>query len=275
MQTGVLSALQLTSMFPNLVRRELLPQDAELDRAGQERAAARLRHPGAARHDARRRARQHPARAAHRGRPGDARDQGQRRHVPGRLLRDQARPAVRPARQEPARAAELSRIRTCAPTTTAAGRWGWRCCVDVKEIKDKAILDVADDAGEGGGRRRARSPAAGSAGLAVAHYGSNNMIAFRYKLRNVPMKIADKSFTADGVEFPAGSFVIAPPADLAAVRAAVERARPDGGGALRGADRRDARRRRAARRDLLVVERHAGDRLVPLHVRQVRHSRST
>ena len=29
-----------------------------------------------------------------------------------------------------------------APTTTAAGRWGWRCCVDVKEIKDKAILDV-------------------------------------------------------------------------------------------------------------------------------------
>ena len=26
------------------------------------------------------------------------------------------------------------------------------------------------------------------------------------------MKIAEKSFTADGVEFPAGSFVIAPPA---------------------------------------------------------------
>ena len=38
MQTGVLSGLQLTSMFPNLVRRELLPQDAELDRRRQERA---------------------------------------------------------------------------------------------------------------------------------------------------------------------------------------------------------------------------------------------
>ncbi len=35
------------------------------------------------------------------------------------------------------------------------------------------------------------------------------MIAFRYALRNVAMKVADKSFTAEGVEFPAGSFVIA------------------------------------------------------------------
>jgi hypothetical protein len=63
---------------------------------------------------------------------------------------------------------------------------------------------------------------AGSAGMAVAHYGSNNMIAFRYKLKTVPMKIADKSFTADGVEFPAGSFVIGAGADMAAVKAAVE-----------------------------------------------------
>ena len=35
------------------------------------------------------------------------------------------------------------------------------------------------------------------------------------------MKIADRSFTVEGVEFPAGSFVVTPPADLAAVRAAV------------------------------------------------------
>jgi hypothetical protein len=48
------------------------------------------------------------------------------------------------------------------------------------------------------------------------------MIAFRYKLKSVAMKIADKSFTADGVEFPAGSFVIAPGGDVAAVKAAVE-----------------------------------------------------
>jgi hypothetical protein len=93
--------------------------------------------------------------------------------------------------------------------------------VAVKEIRDKAILDVAltpvKDAAVKG-----KVTGAGTAGLAVAHYGSNNMIAFRYKLRNVPMKIVEKSFTAEGVEFPAGSFVIGPGADLSAVKAAVE-----------------------------------------------------
>ena len=71
---------------------------------------------------------------------------------------------------------------------------GYAFNVDVKEIADKAILDapttlVKSDALKG------KVTGAGSAGLAVAHYGSNNMIAFRYKLRNVPMKIAEKSFT--------------------------------------------------------------------------------
>jgi hypothetical protein len=93
--------------------------------------------------------------------------------------------------------------------------------VEVKEIKDKAILEVAvtpvKEAAVKG-----RVAGSGTAGMAVAHYGSNNMIAFRYKLKNVPMKIAEKSFTADGVEFPAGSFVIAPGGDMNAVKAAVE-----------------------------------------------------
>jgi hypothetical protein len=98
---------------------------------------------------------------------------------------------------------------------------GLAMLTEVKEIKDKAILDVKATL-----VKEAVAPAkmvgSGSAGVAVAHYGSNNMIAFRYKLRHVPMKIADKSFKADGLEFPAGSFVIASPADAAAVRSAVE-----------------------------------------------------
>ena len=60
------------------------------------------------------------------------------------------------------------------------------------------------------------------------------MIAFRYRLRNVPMKVAEKAFTADGVEFPAGSFIITgSAADLQAARAAVESARPHRGRARR------------------------------------------
>jgi 8-oxo-dGTP pyrophosphatase MutT (NUDIX family) len=93
--------------------------------------------------------------------------------------------------------------------------------VDVKEIQDKAILDVpvADvkDAAVKG-----KISGKGSGGLAVAHYGSNSMIAFRYKLRNVAMRITERSFAAAGVDFPAGSFIVAPGPDLTAARAAVE-----------------------------------------------------
>jgi Zinc carboxypeptidase len=97
---------------------------------------------------------------------------------------------------------------------------GLAMLVDVKEIKDKAILDVpVTPVSEA--TAKARIAGSGAAGLAIAHYGSNKMISLRYKLRTVPMKIAEKSFTVDGVELPAGSFVVSNPPDLAAVKAAV------------------------------------------------------
>jgi hypothetical protein len=97
---------------------------------------------------------------------------------------------------------------------------GLAMMVEVKEIADAAILKVAttpvrEVAVKG------KVSGAGTAGLAVAHVGSNNMIAFRYRLQSVTMKIAEKSFKAEGVEFPAGSFVIAGPVTPQA-RAAVE-----------------------------------------------------
>jgi hypothetical protein len=97
---------------------------------------------------------------------------------------------------------------------------GLSMLVDVKEIADPAILKVTTTP-VGTVVAKGKVVGAGTAGLAVAHYGSNNMIAFRFTLRNVPMKIAEKSFTAEGVEFPAGSFVIVAPAG-ADVRAAVD-----------------------------------------------------
>jgi hypothetical protein len=81
--------------------------------------------------------------------------------------------------------------------------------VDVKEIADPAILKVPATPVT---RVTLRGKITGSgANLAVAHYGSNNMISFRYRLRAIPMKIAEKSFTAEGMDFPAGSFVIPGP----------------------------------------------------------------
>ena len=99
---------------------------------------------------------------------------------------------------------------------------GFAFNVDVKEIRNKAILDARTTPVD---KATVKGTVAGtgSAGMAVAHLGSNNMIAFRYKLRNVPMKVAERSFTADGVTFPAGSFIITgSAADLQAAKAAVE-----------------------------------------------------
>jgi hypothetical protein len=99
---------------------------------------------------------------------------------------------------------------------------GWAFNVEVKEIRDRAVLDVAAPLVKLP-VLRGRVTGTGAAGLAVAHFGSNNMITFRYRVRNAPMKVAEASFTADGVEFPAGSFIVTgSAADLQAARSAVE-----------------------------------------------------
>ncbi|HVX38745.1 MAG TPA: M14 family zinc carboxypeptidase [Gemmatimonadaceae bacterium] len=111
-----------------------------------------------------------------------------------------------------------------ALTTYDDSGWsmGYAFNVDVKEIKDKSILNAAVTPVKTA-EVKGTVAGNGTAGLAVAHYGSNNMITFRYKLKNVPMKVAEKEFTADGVKFPAGSFIVTgSPAELQAAKAAVE-----------------------------------------------------
>jgi hypothetical protein len=93
--------------------------------------------------------------------------------------------------------------------------------VPVKEIKDKVVLDAAVTPVKEA-VARGKVTGAGGAGFAIAHYGSNNMIAFRYRFKDVPMKIAEKDFKADGADFPAGSFVIGSGADASRIRSAVE-----------------------------------------------------
>jgi 8-oxo-dGTP pyrophosphatase MutT (NUDIX family) len=98
--------------------------------------------------------------------------------------------------------------------------------VEVVEVADPAILAVpttpvatAVVVGRIAGAAVAGN---GAAGLAVAHHGSNNMITFRYRLRDVPMEVARETFTADGVEFPAGSFLVRDLTQADRVRAAAE-----------------------------------------------------
>ncbi len=98
---------------------------------------------------------------------------------------------------------------------------GYAMMVDVVEVADSSILKVATTPVTTA-VVKGKFAGSGGAGIAVAHHGSNNMITFRYRLRNVPMKVAEKSFTAEGTEFPAGSFLITDQAQAAAVRAAAE-----------------------------------------------------
>jgi hypothetical protein len=111
-----------------------------------------------------------------------------------------------------------------ALTTYDDSGWsmGYAFDVDVKEIKDKAILAAAVTPVKTA-EVHVKTVGAGTAGLAVAHYGSNNMITFRYHLKNLPMKIAEQTFTAEGVNFPAGSFIVTgSAADLQSARTQAE-----------------------------------------------------
>ncbi|MGD2069852.1 MAG: M14 family zinc carboxypeptidase [Gemmatimonadota bacterium] len=93
---------------------------------------------------------------------------------------------------------------------------------DVVAVDDSAILDVStspvDRVVLEGSVSGDRSPAM----YAVAHYGSTNMITLRYRLSDVPMQAVEASFEADGVEMPAGSFLIQAGAGGDRIRAAVE-----------------------------------------------------
>jgi hypothetical protein len=101
----------------------------------------------------------------------------------------------------------------------ASWTMGMMSHTDVKEIGDKAVLDVgvtpvASDVKPAG-------TVTGSGALfAVAHYGSNNMITLRYRLKDLKVQAAEKEFKLGDVTFPAGSFVIS--GDAARVRQAVE-----------------------------------------------------
>jgi hypothetical protein len=98
----------------------------------------------------------------------------------------------------------------------------WAFDVDMKQVDDKAIL-AAPTSLVKTAEVKGTVSGSGNAGMAVAHNGSNNMISFRYALRNVPMKIAEASFTDGGTTYPAGSFIITDAAAMGAARAQVEK----------------------------------------------------
>ena len=92
---------------------------------------------------------------------------------------------------------------------------------DVKEIADKKILDVpatpiVEKEIHLAGSHRGSGPI-----VAVAHYGSNNMITLRYRLKELKVQAAEKEFKNGDTTFPAGSFLIS--GDSSRIKAEVEK----------------------------------------------------
>jgi hypothetical protein len=100
----------------------------------------------------------------------------------------------------------------------AAWTMGLMSQTDVKEVQDKAVLDVAV---EPIGELRLAGTVAGTGTVyAIAHNGSNNMITLRYRLKDLKVQAAEKEFKQGDTTFPAGSFIIT--GDAARLRTAVE-----------------------------------------------------
>jgi len=220
METGVLSALQLTSMFPNLVLENFYRKTQNSIDAGASQVPYGYVIP--VQRDMTRVATLVNILRVQRVEVGQAKADikiGDAKYPAGSFVIKRNQPYGRLAKNL------LERQSYPDPNLTTYDDSGWTMglatLVDVKEIKDKTILDVAVTPVE---QASVKGTVAGkgTAGIAVAHLGSNNMIAFRYRLKSLPMKIAEKSFTVDGTEFPAGSFVIMTPPDMSVVTTAVE-----------------------------------------------------
>lgn len=101
----------------------------------------------------------------------------------------------------------------------ASWTMGMMSQTDVKEISDKAVLDVAVTPVGSDVKLAGTVSGAGSL-FAVAHYGSNNMITLRYRLKDLKVQAVEKQFKQGDVTFPAGSFIVG--GDATRVRPAVE-----------------------------------------------------
>jgi hypothetical protein len=91
---------------------------------------------------------------------------------------------------------------------------------EVKEIADKKVLEAAVDPVKEKTIHLAGSVSGTGSTFAIAHFGSNNMIVLRYRLKDLKVQAAEKEFKQGDVTFPAGSFIVT--GDAARVRAVVE-----------------------------------------------------
>lgn len=98
------------------------------------------------------------------------------------------------------------------PTLRTYDDTGWTMGLmthtQIKEISDKAILDVTVEPVKKfeptGTLHGGTSPTA----YAVAHHGSNFMVTLRHRLKDLRVQTVEREFKHGGMTFPAGSFIV-------------------------------------------------------------------
>jgi hypothetical protein len=221
MQTGVLSALQLTAMFPQTIVENFYIKTRNSMEAGRSKAPYAYIIP--VQRDMTRAAELVKVLRVQRIEVGVASKEitlGDSTYAAGSYVIKLDQPYGRLAKN----LLEKQQFPDDRLQTYDDSGWsmGWAFNVPVREIADSAVLKapttlVTSDvlAGTTSGN--------GTAAIAVAHFGSNNMVAFRYALRDVKMQVTEKAFTVDKVEYPAGTFLITDSTARARVREAVQR----------------------------------------------------
>jgi hypothetical protein len=92
---------------------------------------------------------------------------------------------------------------------------------DVVMVDDPAILGVSASPVDRVALQGTVSGSRSASVYAVAHYGSTNMITLRYRLADLGVQAAEADFEVDGVDMPAGSFLIPAGTDGDRIQAAV------------------------------------------------------
>jgi hypothetical protein len=102
----------------------------------------------------------------------------------------------------------------------ASWTMGMMSHTDLMEIDDKKVLDVAVEPVKEKEIHLAGTVTGSGSTFAIAHYGSNNMITLRYRLKDLKVQAAEKEFKQGDTTLPAGSFIVN--GDAAKIRSAVE-----------------------------------------------------
>ncbi len=99
------------------------------------------------------------------------------------------------------------------PTLRTYDDTGWTMGLmlqtEVKEIADKAILDVSVEAISKLERTGEMKGAQSGAAYAIVNHGSNNLITLRHRLKDLKVQSNEQAFKNGDIEIPAGSFIIA------------------------------------------------------------------